>query len=183
MWSGVFIGVPDNVTFNCTAPAPSFPPVTAHSACLGDLGLVLPTVTVVPQACGPPWLQGVWQACDPCGNCGEPVTRFIIPVDSTPPFFIDLPPDVLFAECNDVPGPPLITPHEDCSSIVSTFSNVTVINGTCPDSYTLVYLFSATDCEGRSATFTQPVHVNDTKPPVFASNFSSLVLASPTPPI
>ncbi|MBK7342567.1 MAG: hypothetical protein IPJ06_05330 [Saprospiraceae bacterium] len=60
-----------------------------------------------------------------------------------------------------------MTADNDCGANVDVDFTETRIDGTCPDSYTLVRVWTASDDCGNTAKVTQNITVRDTKAPVF----------------
>ncbi len=86
--------------------------------------------------------------------------------DTTPPVFNETLPLDSRVNCNAIrPAIPL-TATDNCSNATVTF-NETRVDGNCPNNYTLIRTWTATDTCGNAATHTQTINVEDTTAPVF----------------
>ena len=70
------------------------------------------------------------------------------------------------ASCDNVPGPATVTATDDCDGNVAVSFNETIQPGNCPNNYTIVRTWTATDVAGNTASATQTVTVSDNTPPV-----------------
>ena len=108
-----------------------------------------------------------WTATDDCGNTNTVSATFTLLDLSAPE--ITGPPN-LSVECDNIP--PVIsiddiTTSDNCASAITVvFNGEDIISGTCPQQYTLVRLWTASDLCGNSATTSQLIAVDDTTPPV-----------------
>ncbi|MBK7342575.1 MAG: hypothetical protein IPJ06_05370 [Saprospiraceae bacterium] len=75
------------------------------------------------------------------------------------------------ANCDggDVPPVATVTATDNCDLDVQVTFLETKVDGTCPDSYTLVRRWTATDNCGNTATDEQIISIGDALPPVFSS--------------
>jgi uncharacterized repeat protein (TIGR01451 family) len=85
--------------------------------------------------------------------------------DTVPPVWTSqLPPDIT-VECNQVPAAEIMTATDDSGVVTISFSE-TVIQGSCPSSYMLTRVWTATDPSGNNITYSQQINVQDITPPV-----------------
>jgi hypothetical protein len=110
-------------------------------------------------------LVRVWSAADDCGNAVGATQRVTV-VDTTPPVFVQLPIPVT-NECDAVQAPPTLNAVDNCAPTVTVTLVTTTNAGSCPQSYTLVRVWTARDPCNNAASITQRVTVVDTKPPTF----------------
>ena len=108
-------------------------------------------------------IQRVWTAVDACGNSAS-ATQTITVVDDTGPVLSGVPADVS-VECDNVPAAPVVTADDACDPSVTVVPDEQRVNGACPDSYTIVRTWSATDDCANTTVATQLVTVADTTPP------------------
>lgn len=71
------------------------------------------------------------------------------------------------AQCDAVPDPPAVTATDNCDSEPGVELDEEQIPGDCPNEYTLIRTWTATDACGNSASKQQTIAVIDTKGPVF----------------
>ncbi len=169
------------------APCHAIPPpagVTATDTC--DPA---PVVTLSEQTQPGPCPQEsvivrTWTARDACGNTASRTQRITV-VDQTPPTLVGVPADQE-APCDAIPPPPAVTATDACDPApVVTFSQTTSAThaaaesaggprrfpGTrgspsvpaahCPDEYTIIRTWTATDACGNQASRTQTITVVD----------------------
>lgn len=104
-------------------------------------------------------LRRTWTATDRCGNRSS-ATRLVTVSDTVRPVLEGLPANET-VPCHAIPAPPLVGASDDCDPLpLVTFAER---RGTltCPDSYTLLRTWTATDRCGNSTSATQTVTVRD----------------------
>lgn len=120
-------------------------------------------------------------------NCGNSTTQtFVIYVqDTTAPTFDIIPSDIT-VECSDLPGAPNVndvTVSDNCGDVNTIYgeyseghnADITVtvttdtIEGNCEGSYTILWIWTATDYCDNSASATTTITVVDTTDPIFIS--------------
>jgi hypothetical protein len=158
------ITCPGAATFECDAIG-SIDPATATDNCDPN-----PSVTVISRdstagACPEEYtLVLTYQASDACGNTAQ--CQQTITVEDTTPPVITCPGDLTF-ECDAVGSFGTATATDNCDpnptvSIINRDSTT----GACPEAYTLVITYRATDACGNSSQCQQTITVEDTTPPV-----------------
>ena len=110
-------------------------------------------------------LVRTWTAEDACGNASTAVTTYTI-VDSTSPTMEGVPADVTIS-CADDYGFPMPTASDGCGE-VSLSEEITILDGTCPNQYTMIRTFTAIDVCGNFSQASQAVSVIDETAPVFS---------------
>ena len=168
----VLVGVPDDTTAECDN-IPTEPTVSATDNCSigGEAGI--PVNFSESRTDGDcPFnytLTRTWTATDDCGNTITQ-TQSIAVNDTTPPALGGVPVNAT-VECSAVPNPPLVTAIDNCTmqvgeagGIVPSFME-TRTDGSCPDSYMLIRVWSAVDECGNRSTETQMLSVVDTTSP------------------
>jgi hypothetical protein len=148
-------------------PQPDPGSVTAEDNC--DPDPVVEFFSDVPDGgtC-PLTITRTYRAVDDCGNENF-CTQLITVDDETPPVLVGCPADVA-VECDAVPQPATVTATDNCDPSVDVVMSEEVQTGTpgCPDTYTLVRTWTATDDCGNEATCSQTIEVSDTTPPVMS---------------
>jgi len=104
----------------------------------------------------------VYTATDACGNSSS-FEQILTLTDNTPPV-ISCPAD-LTIECDETIPYEMATATDNCSGAEVTMSEE-IIPGSCPQSYTIVRTFTATDNCDNSSTCAQTITVQDTTAPV-----------------
>ena len=159
----IFTNVPADATLECGASLP-----TNQAVAVDNCNGVTVTFTdeMVTDGCGNSGvLERTWFAEDACGNVNTALTTYTI-VDTTSPELADVPADVTIGceENYDFPEP---TASDACGTVELT-EEVTVLDGTCPNSYTMVRTFTAIDACGNFSQAVQTISVIDDDAPVFA---------------
>ncbi|MBL7829211.1 MAG: gliding motility-associated C-terminal domain-containing protein [Saprospiraceae bacterium] len=108
-----------------------------------------------------------FHATDECGNTSSNTLRFQI-IDTQPPVFSGLSPNITVHCPNPLPTVPAATITDNCdASVAVTFTRV-YQDSLCDGSYTVVTTWRATDDCGNSSTALQNIFVRDTTKPVFS---------------
>ncbi|MEZ5029801.1 MAG: hypothetical protein R2787_00200 [Saprospiraceae bacterium] len=160
----VFDNKPVDITVECdNVPAPEV--VTAKDNCDQDVEVTYNQVKTDGNCPDSYTLTRTWIAIDNCGNTATHVQKVTVE-DTTPPVFDNKPADIT-VECDNVPGPEVVTAKDNCDQNVDVTYNQVKTDGSCPDDYTLTRTWIAIDNCGNTATYIQKVTVEDTTPPVF----------------
>ena len=86
-------------------------------------------------------------------------------------------------ECDDIPRMAQPTAMDDCDGLVSVVPDESIIPGTCPNEYTIVRTWTATDRCGNDSVRTQRISVFDATPPqVIGPGPASYTCAGDVPP-
>ncbi len=109
-------------------------------------------------------------AVDCCGNSLViPYTVTADVEDQTDPTMVGCPSTPITVECDAVPSPANVTATDNCDTSVSvSFSGDVITPGSCPQSYTIVRTWTATDDCNNTNSCSQTINVQDTQPPVLA---------------
>jgi hypothetical protein len=103
------------------------------------------------------------------GGCSSTCSMTVYMVDTVSPVIIDVP-DSLFLQCASgvpVASPDSITVTDNCvGSLVVTVTDSITNDTVCPNQFTLIRTWTATDTCGNTATATQIITVFDSIPPV-----------------
>ena len=159
----VLIGVPANVTVQCNAiPPPAMP--TADDNCTFVLNESFNQITT-PGSCPDSYtITRTWTATDDCLNVNT-ATQTITVIDTQAPVFSGVPANVT-VQCNAVPPPANPTATDNCDGMVAISFSSNTTPGACPDNYTILRTWTATDNCGNTTTATQTLVVVDTQLPV-----------------
>ena len=68
-------------------------------------------------------------------------------------------------ECDAIPAADTLTAVDNCDGPVDVVFEETIDQGDCPQSYTLLRSWTASDCAGNVTQHIQTLSVQDTKPP------------------
>jgi large repetitive protein len=146
-------------------PAPVYP--TATDNCADDVLVVL-AENILPGTCpGEYTIQRIFRGYDNCGNMAIQIQLVHI-IDTTAPAFTFVPGAATY-ECNTTIPVVMATAADLCSNATVTYADGPAIaDQECPQAYSFVRTFTATDECGNAATATQWIYVVDTTAPVFA---------------
>ena len=167
----IFTNVPVDATLECGDALPTNQAVAVDN-CNGVTISHQDEMTVA--GCGNSGtLVRTWYAEDACGNVNTATTTYTI-VDTTAPVISGMPADTTIscAEDYDFPAP---TASDNCGSVDLSFE-VTVLDGACAHSYTLVRTYTAIDDCGNFSQAIQSVTVVDEDAPVFSGLPADLTL-------
>jgi gliding motility-associated-like protein len=161
-----FIYVPANLTVSCeNIPAPDQP--SASDNCSPNVDMVYDGELRANGACPDTYtLTRRWTAVDICGNTVS-TTQVITVRDLAPPAFTLVPANIT-VNCDAVPPAGAPEASDNCDSEVSiAYNGETRTNGACPDTYSLVRRWTATDNCGNSVSTQQVITVQDITKPAF----------------
>ena len=148
---------------DCPA-TPVFGTATATDGCDASVAITFSDVTT-PGACSQAYsVTRTWIATDDCGNSST-CSRTIVVQDITPPV-ITCPNVTSPINCPAIPVFGAATATDACDATVDiTFSTVT-IPGSCPQSFSRIRTWTATDDCGNTSTCSRTIVVQDISPPV-----------------
>jgi hypothetical protein len=166
----LILDCPSSITVNtdsgkCTASNVNLGTPFTESSCSGAVTLTNNAPSVFPRGTN----FVVWTAIGPCGNSAT-CTQTVIVVDSQAPT-ISYPAPVTVSCASTVPSANTasVTASDNCGSVTVSFVGDIITNQTCPNRYTVLRTYQATDASGNSATCTQTITVNATNPPTIAA--------------
>ena len=159
------LGVPADVTANCDE-IPSIPAINddiiATDNCDAFVQITF-NEQMIPGGCGSSFtLVRTWTAIDNCGN-QDIQSQNISVGDDSPPLFSDVPDDMNM-ECPAQGDFDMPTVTDDCSDVNVIFDDETIA-GACPQSYSMVRTWTATDDCGNVTTVSRTMTVEDTTAP------------------
>ncbi len=142
----------------------SLPFVTAEDNCDADVSIVMEMESIDGDCANERTDIYTWTATDNCGNSDVAVWTVNV-VDTTAPEF-DAIPDSEELSCEDAIPSDMATASDNCGD--ATVSMVdTIIDGDCPQSYTIVRTWTATDACGNTNSTTTEYYIYDDVAPVF----------------
>jgi Leucine-rich repeat (LRR) protein len=92
------------------------------------------------------------------------LSSFGIFEDIEPPVLIGVPADET-VECNAIPTPAVVNAEDNVDGSVSVILSEETLGGSCPNSYTLVRTWTATDAAGNTSSASQIITVKDNTSP------------------
>lgn len=154
-------GVPADATVDCSnIPVKASPQVTDNCT----LNPQLQFQESRSSGCsGSYTITRTWTALDSCGNTSSKVQVITVQDNKAPQW--QNPPADIQVSCNNIPPVPTLVATDNCSSKLTTSYKETRINGSCPFSYDLERIWTATDSCGNIGTHKQIIRVRDTSPP------------------
>ncbi|WP_316633127.1 gliding motility-associated C-terminal domain-containing protein [uncultured Flavobacterium sp.] len=164
-----------DVTIQCSdtealASAQATFPVATDN-CDGDVSNIIKTSGqfVASQSCSNSGTYtNTWTVKDKCGNTSDTFTQVITLEDTTKPTFTgNLPADITVS-CDAVPTPATITASDNCNAdnvSIAYLETKSSIENECSTNYILTRKWTASDCSGNTATYTQVITVKDTTAP------------------
>ena len=143
-------------------------PVTASDNCDDDVQILYDEdIILTNDSCDASFdIIRTWIAIDDCDNA-DTASQVVHVVDTTDPYFIDLPANDTISCNEELPVYGLPTAGDLCSSVTVTASAYVRIDGNCPQSYTLIRTFRAVDQCGNEAVESQTIVVRDIDAPEF----------------
>lgn len=110
------------------------------------------------------WLVRTWIATDACGNTTT-AQQLIQVTDNVPPTIVGVGEDAT-VECDNVPLVPEVTAFDNCSEPSLSFEEE-IVEGDCPQNYTIIWTWTSIDFCENVTVVTQTLTVVDTQAPEF----------------
>ncbi len=155
-------GVPNDITASCD-DLPDISTINATDNCDDDVEIILDE-TVEGSCPDNIVIIRTWTATDNCGNATSQ-SQMITTFDSTAPVLMGIPEDVT-VDCSEIPDPAEPTAEDACDEMVDIDYVENKIDGACPESFTLVRTWTATDQCNNQSMMTQTIFVQDTISPL-----------------
>ncbi|TRY66722.1 hypothetical protein TCAL_13779, partial [Tigriopus californicus] len=161
-----FTQVPTSVSISCNDNIPSDPAIATDN-CDQEV-TITEAQTTNPGPCGESYsITRIWTATDNCGNTTT-ASQEITVTDQDAPEFSFVPESIEIACDQALPtDQPEVT--DNCDQNVDLSETQETIAGNCPDSYTIIRTWVATDNCGNTSTASQSIAVQDLEAPVFAN--------------
>ncbi len=160
-----FTVVPEDVTVQCDVPE-LFEGVEAEDNCecgVEELNYLGEIFIEGDNECSYQ-LQRIWEAIDCCNNRAEYVQTITVS-DTIAPEFTVIPEDVT-VECDQEVPTDMAEGVDNCHEVTASFEDE-IIEGECPQEYTIIRTHTLDDGCGNIATAEQTINVVDTTAPVF----------------
>lgn len=138
----------------------------ATDACDGPMDVLFEEAASTADCLSETVLTRTWSASDCTGNSVS-FTQTITVTDSVAPVFVEALPTDLLVECDAIPAADTLTALDNCDGAVDVAFEEALEFGDCPQSYTLVRSWTASDCAGNVAQHVQTISVQDTQAPIF----------------
>lgn len=129
---------------------------------------------ITPDCGGAQSITRTWTADDGGGNVAS-CDQLINVEDTLAPSLVGVPTD-MSVECDAVPAAAVVTASDACDPASTVGFSETQTAGDCPDAYSLLRTWTATDACGNSADQSQTVSVDDTTAPVITCPADQLSL-------
>ncbi|MEQ8702945.1 MAG: SdrD B-like domain-containing protein, partial [Phaeodactylibacter sp.] len=171
----VLANLPADAVYECDEDIPAPADVTALDNCDDSVTIDFDE-TSEPGACPQAYtIYRTWTATDACENT-DTYTQVITIADETAPTF-DIGDDEITVSCD---MPTIATPvaMDNCGPEVPVSLETQTIPGNCPNEWTDVYTWTATDSCGNSASVTLTVNYVDEDAPVFTMVPGAIDVAS-----
>ena len=161
----VLIGVPPCDTFECSEFELPAPVVTATDNCDDEVPVTMVRRRVEGDCVGEWTVWFIYTATDDCGNSTTDSTCYQF-IDTTPPVILGVPDDIRIPCDQDYDEPTGVTAEDECCIPDLDGPVITTIPGRCPQEYTKVYAWKATDDCGNMSFDTFRVTKFDNEAPV-----------------
>ncbi|MDG1160043.1 MAG: T9SS type A sorting domain-containing protein, partial [Flavobacteriales bacterium] len=160
----------DEVTIECDM-AIELPQVSAEDNCDADVTVVMDMEEIDGVCANERTVIYTWTATDNCGNTDVAVWTINV-VDTTAPVFTSVP-ESNELSCEDAIPTVMATATDNCGEAVVSMEDM-IVDGDCPQSYTIVRTWTATDACGNTATASTEYYIYDDVAPVFDSMVSNV---------
>lgn len=158
--------VPESLTISCSDPMPTTLP-TATDNCDSDVTITVEENRTGADCPGNASVVRVFTATDNCGNTAT-ASQVVTIRDREAPSFSQVPESITLSCTEALPTTQPVA-ADNCDSDVNVVETSQRRDGTCPDSYELVRLWTATDNCGNTVTTSQVITIQDNEAPVLAS--------------
>ncbi|MDE0978809.1 MAG: hypothetical protein OSA78_02365 [Flavobacteriales bacterium] len=157
--------LPESTTASCNA-IPTAPNLFASDACDGLVEVLFNESSEASNCLGQAILIRQWTAIDCTGNSISHEQTIQIEDTIAPEFNEELPVDAT-VECDAIPMAAELTGIDNCDSDPIVDFTESVDSGACQQTYTLIRVWTLSDCAGNQNSHIQTLEVLDTTAPVF----------------
>jgi hypothetical protein len=166
----VFASVPADLSLSCIDELPTELASATDDVSPADLIAYGYTDEVIAGDCASEYtIIRTHTAADDCGNTATAIQTITVEDTGAPSFIGDLPEDITI-ECGDEVSVAALQAEDACGADITIDVVDTSVEGTCAGEEVITRVWTATDCAGNSATYTQTITVIDaTGPEVVAS--------------
>lgn len=167
---------PNDLTVSCG----NVPTFTLNDASAFDNSGAEPSLSIseelIPGVCPNSYsMVYTWTATDPCGNQSTAISTITV-VDDLAPVFDSVFDDMELTCEEELPSPNAVTASDNCSTEVLVEWEEELTPGICPNNYSIVYTWTATDECGNQSTASSTITVMDTQGPVFNEVYDDVVI-------
>ncbi len=111
-------------------------------------------------------LYRTWTASDCAGNSISHTQTITVQDTTAPTFNEELPADIT-AQCDNVPEPMVLTATDNCDPNPAVTYSEVFREGVCPNTYSIIRIWTVTDACSNTTLHNQTVTVQDTTAPTF----------------
>ena len=111
-------------------------------------------------------LYRTWTASDCAGNSISHTQTITVQDTTAPTFNEELPADIT-AQCDNVPKPMVLTATDNCDPNPAVTYSEVYREGVCPNTYSIIRIWTVTDACSNTTLHNQTVTVQDTTAPTF----------------
>ncbi|MGC4039747.1 MAG: gliding motility-associated C-terminal domain-containing protein, partial [Flavobacterium sp.] len=119
------------------------------------------------QCAGSKVITRTWSLVDACGNAAPTQIQIITVSDTTAPVAPQAPASITATCSGEVPAMVSLTATDNCSGSITVNGVDSVVQGSCPNSFTITRTWTFVDACGNSSSATQTISVNDNVAPTF----------------
>lgn len=176
------VGIPSNLTMSCNQLVPAVSKnISAMDNCDKQIDITFKETKINGNCTDSYSIKREWTATDNCNNKATK-TQSIVLRDIFAPVFTITPLDITVS-CDKVPTPNMKA-LDNCDKEVTITLNETKTVRNCPDNYSILRVWTATDNCGNSKTVSQVITVIDRTEPVFTNTPKNITVdcsAVPSP--
>jgi hypothetical protein len=170
----VLSAYPADITVTCIGEVPGDPGITATDNCDDEVEVVF-NQTINSSCPGSGTATNTWTATDCVGN-SIVYTQNILIDDNEAPVFSAYPSNITVSCASQVPGAQGLTATDNCGGAIQVNFSQSPLPA-CSGNGAVVNTWTAADCAGNTATWTQTVTIDDNTPPVLSSLPGNITVA------
>ncbi|MBI1223637.1 MAG: DUF11 domain-containing protein [Bacteroidetes bacterium] len=174
------VGVPADLSLDCSSPVPAPATVTASDACDADITVIFNQSYIGNPSTACYSIVRTWMATDDCGNTGS-ASQTIIIFDDMPPILSGVPADTTYDCSTPVPFAATVTATDNCDPDVPVVFSEVITGNSSTGCFSIVRTWSATDDCGNNTSASQTIIVNDNTPPLLSGVPADLTIDCGTP--
>lgn len=161
----VLVGIPDDITIQCSATIPVTANVTANDDCNDTIEVIFSESTTG-NTCDAQQIIRTWTATDDCGNTTT-AQQIINIQDDIAPVLVGVPSDIT-VECDAIPAVENVSVNDDCTENINIVFTENETGTTCQDRQ-IIRTWTATDDCGNTVSESQIITVEDNNAPILSS--------------
>jgi hypothetical protein len=171
--TGPVIENPADETVECENAPIGIPAINIYDACGQDVEILDASQEIVTIDECTYQIIWHWSARDYCENVSEATTTITV-TDTTNPTISNLAPNQTFACDDEVTAPMWPIIQDNCDLNVEVYFAADTIQGSCPNSYDIIYTWRAMDDCDNEATESVVYQIRDLAGPIFLENNPSV---------